>query len=258
MKMSIDKTRVLVYDIETTPLQSYTWGTYQTDVIKVQQDWYMLSFAYKWLGDKKTKVYGLPDFATFKKDKTDDSELVKKLHELFDEADIVIAHNGDRFDQKKSQARFLLNDLPPPSPYLQIDTLKVAKKYFKLTSNRLNDLGDYLKVGKKVETGGFDLWLKCMAGDTKAWKLMKKYNKQDVDLLELVYLKLRPWMTNHPNMANIEGRPESCPICGKEGFMWAQGVRYTKTGQYRRFQCKDCGAYSSMRNQEKGERPNFV
>ena len=239
--------KLLIYDIETSPLQSYTWGTYQTDVVKVEKDWYMLSFAYKWYGEKKTKVYGLPDFATYKKDPTDDIELVKKLHELFDEADVVVAHNGDNFDQKKSSARFLLNGLTPPSPYQQIDTLKVAKRYFKLTSNRLNDIGQYLKVGKKVETGGFDLWLKCMAGDQKAWKLMKKYNKQDVDLLELVYEKLLPWIKNHPNRAVLDGVPDACPNCGAVGKMQLRGKYATRTMVKQNVQCQSCFAYNKVR-----------
>lgn len=256
--MKKNKSRVLIYDIEVTALNIDAWATYETSAIRVNREWYMLCFAYKWLGDKKTKVVALPDFATYKKDKRNDIEVCRELHKLFNEADVIIAHNGDAFDQKKTNARFLAHDFEPPSSYHQIDTLKLARKHFKLTSNRLNDLGQYLKVGKKVETGGYDLWVGCMNGDKKAWGKMKKYNKQDVDLLEQVYLKLRPWATTHPNMANIEGRPEACPICGVEGFMWAQGVRYTKTGQYRRFQCKDCGAYSSQRNQEKGDRPNYV
>lgn len=250
--------KTLIYDIETSPLTSYTWGTFQTDVVKVEQDWYLLSFAYKWLGDKKTKVYALPDFATYKNDRTNDVELVKKLHELFDEADVIVAHNGDNFDQKKSQARFLLNDLPPPAPYRQIDTLKVARKYFKLTSNRLNDLGKYLKVGKKVETGGFDLWLKCMAGDMKAWKLMKKYNKQDVDLLELVYIKLRPWMQNHPNRAVLDEMPEACPKCGVIGEMKYRGRYSTATMIKLNVQCQSCFGYSKVRLQPPQERPFYT
>lgn len=250
------KARVLLYDIETAPIIGPSWQIRESDTLWVIQDWYMLCFAWKWLDEKKTQVITLQDFKGYKKNPQSDLELMKKLHELFTEADIVIGHNSDRFDNRKANARFILNGLQPPTPYQTVDTLKLARKHFGFSSNRLDHLGDYLGVGRKIKTD-LDLWKRCMAGDPKAFKEMAKYNIQDVKLLEDVYLKLRPWATTHPNMANLEGRPEACPICGKEGFMWAQGIRYTKTGQYRRWQCKDCGAYSSQRKGEKDVAPNF-
>jgi len=51
-----------------------------------------------------------------------------------------------------------------------------------------------IKVGAKVKHSGFELWIKCMAGDAKAWKEMKEYQIQDVNLLIDLYEKLRPWI----------------------------------------------------------------
>jgi DNA polymerase III epsilon subunit-like protein len=81
----------------------------------------MLSWSFKWL-DGKHITKGLCDYKTFKKDKTNDKELVTELWELFNEADILIAHNGDRFDRRKSNTRFLKHHLTPPQPYQTIDT----------------------------------------------------------------------------------------------------------------------------------------
>lgn len=256
--MGIDRQpRILCYDIETAPIIGTIWTKWEANMIWSVQDWYMLCFAYKWADEKKTHVVAQDDFKGYKPGSPDDSKVVQKLHELFNEADVVVAHNGDSFDQKKSQARFILNDLEPPTPYQQIDTKKVAKRYFNFTSNKLDDLGEYFKVGKKLPTSA-DLWRGCMAGDKKSWAKMKSYNKQDVILLEQVYLKMRPWMTNHPNMANIAGRPESCSIClAEEGFL-AQGWRTTKTAKYRRWQCKACGSYISDRAAMKGERVKYA
>lgn len=235
--------RILLLDIETSPNLGYVWGKYEQDVIEFKDEWIMLSFSVKWLGDKKTEVYGLPDFTGYSKNKLCDKKLVSKLWEFLDEADVVIAHNGDAFDIKKSNSRFLFHMIDPPTPYKTIDTLKVARKHFKFNSNKLGDLGKTLGVGRKAETGGFTTWLACMNGDMKAWAKMKKYNKQDVVLLEDVYMKLRKWMGNHPNMNIINGTTDNCPICGSDK-MQKRGFSITKNGGKQRFQCQSCAGWS--------------
>ena len=136
------KAKILLYDIETAPNLVHTWGVYEQTALEVVRPWYILCFAYKWLDEKQTHVVSLPDYEKqYKKDPENDYEVVKRLHELFNEADIVIAHNGNNFDQKKVHARFLVHGFDPPINYKQIDTLKEARKHFRFDSNRLNDLG---------------------------------------------------------------------------------------------------------------------
>ncbi len=230
---------LLFFDIETTPLISYTWDTWQTDVIRVKEEWHILCFSYKWLGGR-VKSHALPDYPLYKRDKDSDKELVKDLWKLFNEADIICGHNSQSFDVKKSQARFTFYNLPPPKPFEQIDTKLVAKRYFKFTSNRLNDLALYLGLGQKVHTGGFDLWLNCMKGDPKAWRKMVRYNKGDVTLLNRVYLHLRPWIKNHPYQGG------KCANCGSS-ILIKRGFNRTKNGLYQRFQCDSCYAWSKKK-----------
>lgn len=246
MKNVPKKARVLLYDIETTPNLAYVWGKWQQDVIAYEQEWHILCFAYKWLGESKTHVVALPDFPLYKKDKSNDIEVVKKLKELFDEADVVIAHNGDSFDQKKTHARFMVHKLGPPSPYRQIDTKKVARKYANFNSNKLSDLGRVLGVGDKMETGGFSLWLGCMNGVQAAWKTMKRYNKQDVVLLEQIYLELRPWISPHPAMNLMEGKLDACPNCGGTS-LHKNGTYYNRVSKVQVWKCNDCGAHPKSR-----------
>lgn len=246
MKFVPQKARILLYDIETTPNLAYVWGKYQQDVIAYDSEWHILCFAYKWLGEKRTHVVALPDFPLYKKDKTNDREVVKKLHELFDEADVIIAHNGDSFDQKKVHARFMVHKLGPPTPYRQIDTRKVARKYASFNSNKLDDLGRVLGLGQKLSTGGFSLWLGCMNGVQAAWNTMKRYNKQDVVLLEKVYLALRPWISPHPAMNLMEERLDSCPNCGG-GHLVKCGTYFNRVSKVQVWQCQNCGAHPRSR-----------
>lgn len=243
IKKSVSKPKILLYDIETMANLVYTWGKYEQDVIAYQRHWYMLTFAYKWLGDKKTYVKSLPDYPLYKKDKYNDRDLIKDLWKLFDEADIIIAHNGASFDIKKTNARFMKHKLLPPSPYKIIDTKLEAKRYLKMDSNKLDDLGDYFGIGRKINTGGFELWLGCEAGDKKAWKKMCDYNIQDVVLLEKVYLELRPFMDKHPRTeTHIIDNP-ACPKC-QSTKVQKRGTEITGLkGKRQRYQCQNCGGW---------------
>ena len=237
------KQKILLFDLENSPNLGWVWQKYEQDVMRFDKEGVMLSFAYKWLGEKTVKAHALPDFRLYKKDKLNDTELVKVLHKLFNEADVIIAHHGDNFDIKKSNAYFAKAGLLPPTPYKTVDTRKVAKRYFRFNSNKLDDLGQYLDLGKKLPTGGIDLWFDCMAGDKKAWKKMVAYNKQDVVLLEKVYLKLLPWITNHPDVG-ID--LDKCKNCAGSNFM-KRGISVQRNGRYQRLQCSDCGAWDRFK-----------
>lgn len=174
--------RVLFLDIEITPALGWTWQKYETDIIEFEKQWRVLCVGYKWQGGKTEIVWG------------NERKVIKKIRDLLDEADLAIGHNSDKFDLKKINTRIAYYNLKPPSKYKTLDTLKMAKKYWGMLSNKLNDIGIYMNLGKKIETGGFKLWKDCMAGNKKSWKLMTDYCKQDVDLLEKLYLKLLPWL----------------------------------------------------------------
>lgn len=239
-----NKPKILLYDIETMANLAYVWGKYEQDVIAVKRHWYMMSFAYKWLGEKQTYVKALPDFPMYKKDQYNDKELVESLWKLFDEADIIVAHNGNDFDIKKTNARFIKHKLRPPSPSKYVDTKLEAKKYFKFDSNKLDDLGDYFNIGRKINTGGFELWLGCEAKDKKSWAKMKKYNVNDVILLEKVYNEMLPYMKTHPNLNLYNGTTHNCPNCGSIHNQKRGLAIVGRTMIAQRYQCKDCGAWS--------------
>lgn len=237
------KPKILLFDIETNPNVAYVWGKYEQNIIAYKQHWYMISFSYKWLEEKNTYVKSLPDYPMYKKDQHNDEMLVRDLWKLFDEADIVVAHNGVQFDVRKSNARFMKHSLPPPSPYKIIDTKIVAKSYLKMDSNKLDDICDYFGIGRKINTGGFELWLGCESGDKASWKKMCEYNKHDVVLLEKVYLRMLPFMTNHPNIALLSGNKCNCPNCGSVDVQ-KRGYSYTRTTKNQRYQCNKCHSWS--------------
>lgn len=235
--------KIALLDIETAPNLGWFFDKYkENNIIETDQDWFILSFAYKWLDSKKITVCALPDFPCYKSDRTNDRALVKELWKVFDQADVLVTHNGDRFDLRKSNARFIAHGFDPPSPFKSSDTIKIARKHFKFDSNRLDDLGRYLGVGRKLPHTGKHLWLDVMAGDEKSWGIMRRYNARDVELLERVYLKLRPWSTSHPRLTDFT-KLEACPTCQSPKIQ-SRGFAYTRTGKRTRFQCTNCGAWS--------------
>lgn len=239
--------RVLLWDLENSPSLGYYYEPYLRhggrNIIATLEPWFMLSFQWKWLGEKKTHVKALCDYPSYAKNKKDDSPLIKDLWGLLDSCDIAIAHNGDKFDRRKANARFLQVVGKPPSPYKTIDTLKVARREFMLESNRLGDLGEFLGLGGKLPTTGWDTWRGCIEGDPRAWAILKRYGKRDVSLLGDIYEKLKPWVRNHPDLRAYDGS-DGCPTCASADVQH-RGFNVAKTKRTQRMHCQACGSWFS-------------
>lgn len=236
--------KIVLLDIENSPLTIYAWQTYDANALKVLERSKIISVAWKDLGSNECSVKAICDFKGYKPGVVDESKLVHEIWHVLDEADIVICHNL-KFDVKKLNAAFVMNGLSAPSEYQTICTLVQAKKFFRFDSNNLNALGQYLNVGQKVHTGGFDLWSNCIAGDATAWATMKEYNIQDVLLLEKVYLRLRPFMSRHPDLNLVaETDDMHCSACLSTDLQ-KRGYSHTKTTRKQRYQCNTCHSWSS-------------
>ena len=245
------KPNILLFDLETAPYLGYTWGKYDQTVLTYEEERFLLCFAWKWLGQKSIHSLSLPQFRTYGLDKHNDEKLVKSMHALFQRADIIIGHNARSFDCKVANAMFVRHHLPPPSDYKVVDTKEVAKRHFRFSCNKLDDIAQYLRIGKKHPTTGINLWLQCMLGNRKAWKRMIRYNKNDVILLEHVYLRMRPYMDRHPNYNVLIGRAAVCPNCGGK-TMYKRGYYITRLCRAQKYQCQTCGAWSHGRPQRIG------
>lgn len=243
---SLTPAKILIFDIETAPINAYVWGLWNQNVgtNQIKSDWFMLCWSAKWLFEETVFHDRLKSKEAINQD---DKRIAKSLWQKINEADIVIAHNGDKFDIKKMNTRFILNDIPPPSPYQSIDTLKHARRRLSVSSNRLDYLGQVLGVGRKMDTGGFSLWDGSMKGDEESLENMDIYCRRDVELLEEVYLELRPYIKPHPNLGLFIGdNLERCPSCGSDELK-PNGYYRTYVNVYDSFQCGNCGSWSRSR-----------
>lgn len=225
---------VLFMDIETLPIIGAVWQPYQADVLWIERDWCVATWAAKWMGSKRMMSDSLTE-AEIKR--RDDKRVTKTLWHLFERADIVIAQNGKKFDIPKMNSRWWLHNYGPPSSYKIVDTLLEARLTFGQTYNSLDELGKYLGVGGKMRTGGKYLWKDFEALDPEARRKMVLYNERDVDLLERVYEKMRPWMKNHPALNDAEF--ELCPVCGDVNRRHI-GFYLAKVKRYKEYRCGNC------------------
>lgn len=254
--------RVLIYDIETAPSLGFFWGRWKENLhqSKVVREGYMLTWAAKWLGDESSVMFDslrMNPGEYFE----DDSKIVCSLADVIRKADIIIAHNNNRFDFPTVQTYMLRNNMDPLPPVKLIDTLRIAKKNFRFPSNSLDSLAIYLGLQGKMNHTGFDLWRRCMEGDPEAWDTMMEYNIQDVHVLENVYMKLRPWDRQHPNVSlYYPNGVKRCPVCGSTHVQPSDYLAYTSVGAYTTFRCDDCGKYSRTRQnlKSKEQRQNVL
>lgn len=231
--------KILLLDLETSPILGFVWGLYDQNLQydRVVEDWHMLCWSAKWLFDSEV----MSDSLTPTEAKNhDDKRIAKSMWELLNESDYIVAHNGNSFDLKKLNSRFIKHGMNPPSSYQSVDTLLAARAGFGFTSNKLDDLCTFFGFKNKVDTD-FSLWKNCFYGDKESLEKMSSYCDNDVAILEEVYLKLRPWIKNHPNY-NLwnEENVSVCPNCG--GKIEFKGDYYTPLNRYDAFRCTECGA----------------
>ena len=232
-----NKIRMLHFDIETAPNKGTFWTIWNVNIpiSMIDEPTYLLSWAAKWEGEREVM---------FSSAWEDGSEsMVKKMHALFDEADVVVHYNGKAFDVKHMNREFALLGLAPPSHFHQIDLLTVVKQNFKLPSNKLDYVCQYFGLGAKVKHAGIELWYGVMEGRERDQKIMEKYNKQDARLLPKLYRFLLPWIKQHPTVGLYEDKQPTRPTCSHCGStdVSKKGRQYnTKTASYDRWKCNTC------------------
>ena len=228
--------KILHLDCEMSPATVFAWQLFKT-TIPVQQiiePARILCFSAKWHGQKRMLNYSEWEHGR--------AGMMQALHDLLDEAEVVITYNGKRFDIPWIKGELIVEGFLPPSPFKQIDLYQVIKANSRFLSNKLGYVSDRLLGDTKLTHTGFQLWKDVLAGDKKAQKLMVKYCEQDVKLLEPLYEKLRPWVYQHPNLA-IESGDHTCPKCSSANLV-RRGYTYTQASKFQRYRCSNCGGWS--------------
>lgn len=232
--------KILIFDIENSYIKTALWHINKNYVNKTQilEDWYILSWSAKWLYDDEVMSDVLTPKESIKKN---DFRIVKSLWELLNEADFVISYNGNFHDIPKSNTRFLVHGLPPPAPYKSIDIYQTISRVFSFTNKSMDFVNCELGLDRKKENSGMELWTLAMAGNQEALKEMEEYNKVDVTILEEQYLRVRPWIKNHPHIGLYHDSTETmCGYCGSKDLIYTEKMSSTPSGLYKIFRCSCC------------------
>ena len=237
--------KILFLDIETAPNTAYVWGLFDQNISHehVEEAGYILCWAAKWAHEETVRYSSIH--------KTSMKRMLKEIHSMLDEADVVIHYNGLKFDIPTLNKEFIKHDFTPPSPYKQVDMLKVCRQAFRFESNKLDAVLKSLDLGAKVQHRGFQLWIGCMKGDQDCWEEMERYNKHDVVGLQSLYQKVLPWIDKHPNLAAYKDKP-ACTNCGST-LVQRRGWSLAVSKWYPRYQCQSCGHwFKGAAQKEKG------
>lgn len=239
--------KILLLDIETAPLLVYCWALHNQYIAakQMEKNTCVLSWSAKWLDEKKVHYMDQRNV----KDVENDKKILKEMHKLMNEADIIIGHNSEKFDIRRLNARFATHKLKPVETYKTFDTYKESKKIWDFPSHTLESLAVELNLNNKKlkhkKYPGFELWKQCLMGNNSAWNEMKLYNKMDVLVLEDLYHKIRPW-SNKLNINVFHDDEENICGCGSTEFK-KKGFAYTSTSKFQRYICKHCGHQTRSR-----------
>ena len=242
----INTAKILYWDIEIAPFLSFHWDKWG---VNIGNDYhltekFMLSHSWAWNDGEIEGSVLTPDEAKAQ----NDERIVLEAWHLLNEADILIAHNGAKFDVKMINGFFLRHGFPPPSPYKVIDTYRIAKRKFKLTSNSLAYLARFLGVPLKLDSGGMEAFKQAYFGSQEALDNMLVYNKGDIDTLRAVYHKLRTWDNDGVNMGVYSDHPTVCANCGSDDLYVMEGkYQFTTVSAFNLVRCNGCSAISRLR-----------
>lgn len=262
-KESYSGPRILVLDVETAAAVALTFGRFKVNLSQdhiVTEGGWILCASWHWLGSADVHSIWLSPEEI---ENQDDSRIVKELGNLYTLADAVVAHNGCSFDHKVIQTRATAHGFAKLPTVKILDTLLLAKRYLRLPSNKLDSIGDYFGLGRKVSHDGILMWKKVQSGNEDAMQEMVDYCVQDVVLLAQVYMKLRGLGTagNSFNAAlYYEGEDPRCTVCGSTDLIKTDRMAYSTVNSFDEYVCNECGCTHRVKtgNKTKEKRKSLL
>lgn len=238
--------RILLLDIETLPGEFYAFDP-RVEYLspdKMIKDVSIACWAAKWLFEPEIMGETVNEWDAYQRK---DDTVLDGIWKLMNEADIVITHNGLKFDIPLLYGRFVSHHMAPPTKFQNVDTCQVSRNVFKFSYNRLDELGQRFGIGKKLDMSFVD-WKNCLTNDKTARNALENmltYCKNDIaPLLEDVYLAMLPYIPNHPNLGlwNLEDEGDHCKNCESKDLKWEEKAYATPQGLWKSWSCNTCGA----------------
>lgn len=239
----IKEPKILVYDIETTPVLAWVWrcGEQYVGHNQLHEDFNLtkiICITYRWNYENKAKAL------VFDLETLDDTEIIKDFDDILKQADVIIGKNNNKFDDKHINMRRFMNGLPPlPDWSRHSDDLeKQMRKHFNMQSYSLDYFAKVTGGEGKIKMC-LDDWIQIVLHKNKSrLAKMVKYGKKDADdTMELIE-KVRPYVTFKYNFAAHHGDLR-CTSCGSEDII-KNGTRLVGSLRKQRWACNNCGGHA--------------
>jgi DNA polymerase elongation subunit (family B) len=212
----INPAKILIYDIETPRLTAELWWSGKqfvngNDIIDEPK---IISISWKWYGEDIVHA------AHWDIETQDDRRMMEEFLDHYNEADIIVGINNNRFDNRWINVRAVKHGLAVNTFPRSIDIQMQCKRYFRMPSYSLKYTCEFFDVPyKKLDHEGIIMWRKIQYGDLEERKeYMKKmieYNVGDIMATEALFMRLLPVLNLQSHLGVAYGnQPYSCPMCG--------------------------------------------
>ena len=244
-----NRSKILIYDIETPRLRTHVWwsGKLYVNGNDIIDDPNIITIAWKWFGSDKifTKTWD---------SKHSDKKLVKGFLKAYNKADVVVGVNNNNFDNRWINARAMKHGFHVNMFVKSIDLQKQMKKIARIPSYALKYMCKHFGVTMKLGHEGIHMWNMVQYGTRSEQKeyleKMKVYNIGDIISTEEVYVKMLPYMSHKAHLGVVSGSANySCPVCGEEEELTYLGDTVTTAGTIQRLmKCNKDGAQFKLSN----------
>lgn len=140
------------------------------------------------------------DYPEWTSDRANDSKITKDIAKELRKHAIVIGHYSQKFDLPYFRAKMVKHGLEPLPPMFGIDTWRIAKNNFQVSSRRLQNLVRFFDIGEKGQVDG-ELWMRAAYnGDKESMDEIVDHCIKDVEVLEKLACISFPYLKSIPKL----------------------------------------------------------
>lgn len=174
--------RVATFDIETTGLNA-AFGR-------------ILCACVMTYDPEGIKVFRADEYPAWKAGKrSDDHDITAELMAYLEEFDVLIAHNGVKYDLPFIRTRAIQYGLPPLNPLKIVDPVLAARRQLRMQSNSLDAIAKHLDAPHQKTPLEPRVWARAMMDDDKAaMDLIVEHCIADVKVLDFVAWSMRGYI----------------------------------------------------------------
>ena len=144
--------------------------------------------------DKKRPIVLRGDtYEAWASNRSNDSDLVGSIADALSCYDVLVAHNGARFDIPFLRTRMARWGLPAFPNKKVVDPVQLARNKLRMSSNSLAALASLIQAGEKTVVDA-NMWLEAsLDGNKQAMDYIVKHCIRDVEILEKVADAVKPY-----------------------------------------------------------------